>query len=237
MENLTGVLVLIGFFIFFAAMVYWMVNSRRKDSEKKLQVARSFGFSPVKPDAAFTEKVSQVYRGGASQARHISLRNVSRKAILDGECYLLDIVVHTDEESETAETQAVAIFSPSLRLPRFGMFPRPGLDGTAAILATKAMNWVVAKQAPILEFPGHAEFEKYYVVGTHEPVAVREFFTPGLLDYLGGTRGSSIRAARDGFICSIIEPQAKLVDPQRMGRQVQQGLDVFDAFMRFGGKA
>ena len=234
MDNIFGILVLAGFFLLFAGIVYFMVSSSRKEAAEKRQAAQALGFTPIEPDAALTEKVTELYRGGGKRPKRIQLRSVSRKEILDGECYLLDIVDHSGDDTSYPEVQASVIFSPALRLPRFGMYPKLDSNITGAALTNRALQWVMAKLAPILDFPDCPEFNQRYMVATHEADAVRKFFTPELQKYLSGTRYATIYAAQDGFLFSASDPQKQKPGNERTGQQVQQALDVFDAFTRFG---
>src|SRR5690606_27952048 len=115
--------------------------------------------------------------------------------ILDGQCYLLDIVDHSGDDTSYPEVQAAVIFSPLLHLPRFGMYPKMDTNSAGSALTNRALRWVMAKLAPIIDFPDCPDFDQRYMVATHEADAVRSFFTPALQKYLSGTRYATIYAA------------------------------------------
>ncbi|MBE0699636.1 MAG: hypothetical protein IH586_22150 [Anaerolineaceae bacterium] len=233
MQSILPLLVLAAFLLIFAAVIYAMLSSTRRDRERKLQAAQALGFSPLEPDPALVETISTIYRGLHDTSGRYELRNVSRKHINAGECYLLDLIHISNHESSYPETQAVAILSPALHLPRFALLPKLDMEGAAARLANQAIEWLIAKLGPKVDFTGCPDFDRRYIIGAPDPQAVSDFFTPALLNYLAHTSQFAVRANQDGFIFSLSNTQPKKTN---LTLQVQSALDVYDAFTRFSAR-
>jgi hypothetical protein len=234
MQSILPFLIFVGFLLIFAAVIYAMFTSAKRERERKLLAAQALGFSPLEVDPALVEKIAAVYRGLHDTAGRYELRNVSRKPFNDGECYLFDLVHVGKHDNSYPETQAVAIFSPALRLPRFALLPKLDMEGAAARLANQAIEWLVSKLGPRVSFPGCPDFERRYLVGAPNPQAVSDFFTPAMLNYLAHTSQFTIRADQDGFIFSFgSTSQQKKLD---LPREVQSAFDVYDAFTRFSAR-
>ena len=82
--DLWGALILVGFFLVFGLLVFAAYHSSRKDKEEKRRVWQQLGFTAIEADALLAEKIFSLYRREGISNRY-ELRNLSRKAILDGE--------------------------------------------------------------------------------------------------------------------------------------------------------
>lgn len=57
----TATLILIGFLLFFAVIIYLMFRSSRKDKQRKQELAQTLGFVPAEITPELTARFTQLY--------------------------------------------------------------------------------------------------------------------------------------------------------------------------------
>ena len=222
-----GALVLIGFLLFFGGMVYFAIRSSRKEVEKKQQVARSLGFSPLEADPKLAAKIADLYRRPGAQTKY-ELRNVSRKIIPDGEAYLFDLVDTSGDDDSWTERQAVAIVSPGLKLPPFNLFPKSDPKYALSGLANKVLEWGMSFIGTPLDFPEYPEFDARCILTSDEGTDwVRSVIDPDLAGYLSRAQMLMLHAAENIFTLSEMGTSLDSNDQSVMSQRVNRALDIF----------
>jgi hypothetical protein len=225
--DITGTLVIVGFLLFFGWMLYFAIQSSRKDVEKKQQIAQSLSFSPVEADPKLTGEIAELYRRPGSQTKY-ELRNVSRRMIPDGEIYLFDLVDTSGEDDSWAEKQAVAIVSPYLKMPPFNLFPKADQKYALSGLANKVLEWGMSFVGTPLDFPEYPEFDARYIVTSNESTDwVRGFFDQNLAHYFSRTQMFTLHAAGNIFTFSEMGANFDTSDQGVMSQRVNHALDIF----------
>jgi len=225
--DITGTLVIVGFLAFFGWMLYFAIQSSRKDVEKKQQIAQSLSFSPVEADPKLTGEIAELYRRPGSQTKY-ELRNVSRRMIPDGEIYLFDLVDTSGDDDSWAEKQAVAIVSPYLKMPPFTLFPKADQKYAISGLANKVLEWGMSFVGTPLDFPEYPEFDARYIVTSNESTDwVRGFFDQNLAHYFSRTQMFTLHAAGNIFTFSEMGANFDTSDQGVMSQRVNHALDIF----------
>jgi hypothetical protein len=226
-----GALILVGFFLVFGLLAFAAFYSRRKDKENKRRVWQQLGFTAIEADALLAEKISSLYQREGISNRY-ELRNLSRKAILDGEMFLFDLVETSGEDDSWIEQQAVAIVSSYLNLPQFVLFPKVDEKYILSGIANRVVEWGMSKigsPVAISEFPG---LDSRYIITSNDPEAVRRFLDESLSHYLANTQMLRIHAAGDIFTSCEIISNSKTSDLENMTQRVDHAMDVFRLFLK-----
>lgn len=225
--GITGVLVLSGFLLFFGGMIYFAVQSSRKDVEKKQQAAGSLSFSTVEADLKLTSKIAELYRRPGSHTNY-EMRNVSRKVIPNGEMYLFDLVNTSGEDDSWLERQAVAIVSPYLEIPPFILFPKADQKYALSGLANKVLEWGMSFVGTPVAFPEYPEFNARYILASEEGTDwVRGFFDQDMAQYFSRTQMFALHAAGNVFTFSEMGVNFDASDQNVMSQRVNRALDIF----------
>jgi hypothetical protein len=230
--DITGVIVLLGFLLFFGGMLYFAITSTRKEAEQKKENAQSLGFSPVEADSKLTDEISALYRRPGTQTRY-ELRNISRRVISDGEMVLFDLVDTSGEDDSWTEKQAVAIISPHLNMPPFNLFPKADQKYAISGLANKVLEWGMSFMGSQVDFPEYPEFASRYIVTSNEATDwVRGFFDQHLASYFSRTKMFMVHAAGNIFTFSEMGTRLDGGDPSVISQRVNNALDVFRALQK-----
>jgi hypothetical protein len=230
--DITGVIVLLGFLLFFGGMLYFAITSTRKEAEQKKENAQSLGFSPVEADSKLTDEISALYRRPGTQTRY-ELRNISRRVIPDGEMVLFDLVDTSGEDDSWTEKQAVAIISPHLNMPPFNLFPKADQKYAISGLANKVLEWGMSFMGSQVDFPEYPEFASRYIVTSNEATDwVQGFFDQHLASYFSRTKMFMVHAAGNIFTFSEMGTRLDGGDPSVISQRVNNALDVFRALQK-----
>jgi len=213
--------------LLFAGIVYSAVISTRRNRQAKEQMAQLLGLTPVQPDADLYEKIAALHRTPSNTAKY-ELRHVFRRALSDGELFLFDLIDTSSDGDSWTCTQAVAVRSPSLRLPPFELFPKVDSKNYAlGGLTNIIVAWVAAKSGEPVEFPQFPEFAARYVVISTDPEAMRHFFDERMAGYFAQTAYYSLQAAADLFVFAEIEPGFDTSDQLLMARRLARAQEIF----------
>ena len=225
--DILGVLVLVGFVLFFVGMLYFAIQINRKEVEKKQQTAQSLGFSPVTADPKLTAEIAELYRRPNAHTTY-EMRNVSRKVIPDGEIYLFDLVDTYGSDDSWLERQAVAIVSPYLKIPPFTLFPKADQKYALGGLANKVLEWGMSFVGTPLDFPEYPEFDARYILSSEEGTDwVRGFFDQRLAQYFSHTQMFKLHAGGNVFTFSEMGANFDANDQNVMSQRVNHALDIF----------
>jgi hypothetical protein len=189
-------------------------------------IDKLLGFNPTQPDAQLTEKISTLYRRPGTTSRY-ELHNLSRKLLPEGDMYLFDLVDTSGEDNSWLENQAVAIISPSLKLPPFSFFPKSDEKYALSGLANQIVEWGLAKIGSPVTFPEFPAFAARYVVSSSEPQAIRRFIDEPIARYFSHTPMYSLRACGEVFTFSEMDPRLDLRNPESLSRRVNRALEIF----------
>jgi len=229
--DLWGALILVGFFLVFGLLVFAAYYSSRKDKEEKRRVWQQLGFTAIEADALLAEKISSLYQREGISNRY-ELRNLSRKAILDGEMFLFDLVETSGEDDSWTERQAVAIVSSYLNLPQFVLFPKVDEKYILSGIANRVVEWGMSKigsPVAIPEFPG---LDSRYIITSNDAEALRRFLDESLSHYFANTQMVRIHAAGDIFTSCELISNFKTGDLVSMTQRVDRAMDIFRLFLK-----
>jgi len=225
--DIIGILVLLCFLLFFGGMLYFAIQSSRKDVEKKQQSARSLGFSPVESNPKLTAEIAELYRRPKAHTNY-EVRNVSRKVIPDGEMYLFDLVDTSGKDDSWLEYQSVAIVSPYLKMPPFTLFPKADKKYALSGLANKVLEWGMSFVGTPVDFPEYPEFDARYILTSEEGSDwVRGFFDQSLAHYFSHTQMFTLHAGGSIFTFSEMGTNFNTGDQSVMSQRVNHALDIF----------
>jgi len=228
--DIAGVLIILGFLLFFGLMIYFAVQSTRKDREAKRQAAQQLGFCPVEPDAILAGRIFSLYQwhGAREQFR---LRNVSRKSIPDGEMYLFDLIDTAGESENEKERQAVAIVSPGLALPFFSFYPKMDTVYTFSGLTNGVIEWGLSKLAPLVDFPEFPELTARYMIRSEDEGGMHRLVDASLAHYFAQTSTYVIHAGGDLFVFSELDQRLNRRDPENIAGRITRAMDVFQQLL------
>ncbi len=231
--DLIPTLIVIGFLLFFAFVLYLGIRTNRDDSRKRQQILQTLGFVPVEADQALTSKISHLYQRPGVQNRY-QLCNVSRRAIPDGEMYLFDLGETSSDGDTSWERQVAAIISPYLNLPHFVLFPKADQKFALSGLTNRVLEWGISKLGTRIEYPEFPTFDARYVVTSmDEPGFMRAFLDDRIAQYFSQTQMYMLLHGMGNiFTFAEIDPHFKPLDQERMGRRVSRALEIFRLFQK-----
>ena len=109
--------------------------------------------------------------------------------------YLFDLEDTGGEDSTTLLDGAMAVVSPLLDLPAFGIFPKVPGDNFLAQMANRMVARLIGHQAPLVDFTDRPDFDRRYLVTAADPEQVRNLLSDYLQDRLSARRCSRSRPA------------------------------------------
>jgi len=229
--DLTAILFLIGFIVVFGWFLYTFTQSSRKEKETKQLLTQSLGFSSFEADRSLAGKISSLYQRPGSKNNY-QLRHVSRRLIPDGTMFLFDLVDRSGNDDSWVERQAVAIISPSLKLPPFALFPKSNPKYALSGLANQVVEWGMSKIGEPVAFPQYPALGERYVITSRDPEGLRVFMDESLARFFGQTEMYTIHAAGDMFTFAEMDPNFKTADIQSMTRRVNRAMEIFHALQK-----
>lgn len=231
MENL-GLALAAGIVVLVAVAILFMIRTERANRKAKIQASLALGFTPSAPSSELTRQIAGLHAHPGASSNAYRLANVSSRRLPDGDLILYDLIDTSGSDSTTSEVQAVALLSPTLDLPTFGMFPRTDGEGMLAGAANQMMGWLLTRFGDPVEFPEVPEFGRRYFVSSHDPDGTRHFLDESRLSRLAETRLLAIRASGNAFTVSRIDPRAGAEDAQALGERINQARFVYAIFQR-----
>ena len=184
------------------------------------QFTQSLGFSPIESTRELTLQISSLYASPGSKDRY-EIKDVSHKSMPDCEIYLFDLVETSGGEYTVKERQAVAILSPTLKLPQFIFIPKLNSVLTA-IIEMGLSHW-----GKRLDFPQFPALNNRYLVISREPELAHSFINENLADYLAKTRSHTLYASGNIFTFSEFHESNFIIDPDSMKYRIHLALEIF----------
>jgi hypothetical protein len=231
--------------VFMVAVFFLSILGTQKRNRKKMLLAKLLGMTPIsKPDVTLIEQISALHRPPGGMTKY-ELRNVSHRALPDGEMYLFDLFekrwdqmeIGTQEEDLSGPTQAVAICSASLRLPPFELSFKSNLQDDiqkiSPLLAQQfrqVLDWGESKLVAPVNFPEFPDFQSRYMVRSAAPKAAQRFFDERIARYFANTEYYSLRAAGDLFVFFENESGFDTNNQSLMTRRLNRALEIFHIF-------
>ncbi|MFN2281880.1 MAG: hypothetical protein ACK2TZ_08465 [Anaerolineales bacterium] len=187
--SFASALLITGFFLFFAAIVYFAFRSSRKYQSEKEQQLQTLGFQA--PDSAPTRLQSRVEALYLNQEdAELALDNIYHRKELDQELYIFNLYNTKGEGTELGE-EIFGMISSQLALPNFSLITIPDFDRDSLIggLMDKMLDKVMAFAQKrlglqLVEFPDRPEYQDRFAVFGRDPAAVRDFLRDKWLDSL-----------------------------------------------------
>lgn len=184
------------------------------------QFTQSLGFSPVEATKELTLKISRLYDTPGSKNAY-EMQKVSHKSMPDCEVYLFDLVEISGGENTVKERQAVAIVSPTLKLPQFIFIPKLNTILTA-ILERSLSGW-----GKLLDFPQFPALNSRYLIISREPELAYSFINENLAASLAKTKSHTLYAAGNIFTFSEFHESNTIIDPESMKFRIHLALEIF----------
>ena len=231
--DLIAVGVLVLFILLFAGIVFGMVRAGKQRARRKVELARSLGFSPVdKNDPAFQVQIIPLHQ--KTRGQRLQLRNLCIQRGMGYDLYLFDLWDTAGEDSSQLVENGVAVVSGQLSLPRFSLIPK--IQGSG--LMTHAANWVLRKliaNAQVISFEPDSEFERAFtVVGYGAEEEIRAFLTPDLRSRLDDLGFVQLEAGGNLFtISDFVTGTVRKEGPEESARRLIA--DARDLERRFSG--
>jgi hypothetical protein len=171
------------------------------------------------------------------QARHpdqkLAIKRVFVKPQGEITLYLLDMEDTAGEDNSLLLDGAIAIVSPRLDLPRFGLFPRVPGDGFLARAANQLFERLFGQHVQLIEFDDRPDFDRRYLVTGADPEKVRELLSDYIQDRLAGLELLQIQGGGDTLIVANIGyAQIKPDQPRNLELLYRQALTVYGLLHR-----
>lgn len=184
MEDMVGVLIFVGIFalIGITALFGWLGEKKRR--AKMAEVAESLGLEYFpKGNEAFSAQLGRFNLMGQGRARKLT------KLILgttdDVRIAIFDYQYTTGggKNSQTHKQTVTAVQSGQINAPDFVLRPESIFSRMGGLLGFKD-----------IDFDSHPRFSKMFVLKGSNDVAIREFFSPAMLDFFEEQKGISLEA-------------------------------------------
>lgn len=208
-------LVPVGFVIFFALMVYWVVSSQRRQTEAKRLRAAKLGLTALAtPPPGLLERLKRLRPFSAKEKP--TLKNIFTRRLPDGTLYLFDLDVTSGGEDSSTSKDMLLVESTALHLPRFGIFPRPAaaLPGLAGQFFDKLIHMMVSRLGlVVVPVSQPASFTTRYALLAESPQQVSGLIESGLLAELAALNHQHIQAEGDAFTYARLPLGQKSAQP------------------------
>jgi hypothetical protein len=229
--NQLAVLFILLIIIAIGVSIYFMYNRDRKRGVEKQTAALDMGFQLVKEvDPSLTDRIIQFYK--KSKGQNLRVRNVFERSESDATLYLFDLLDYSGESVNYLADGAIMVVSPSLRLPRFSIYPKLGdrshvsgwADALLEKIATRQMDQIVLGKNPYFE-------KNYFLTGENE-AEVREFLTEYILSHFNDQKFWRIEAGGDLFTFSNLDSRRNIDagSPLELRDRQQEALSLFELF-------
>ncbi len=116
------------------------------------------------------------------------------------------------KHQHTHRTTIVAVMSQQLRLPSITMRPEHLFDALANLFGSRD-----------IDFDGHAEFSKAFLLRSDNETVTRGLFDAKLLDFFGTRRGTYFEAAGNRF---IFFRRGRLLNPDNLKETLAEGFEI-----------
>ena len=227
--------ILLGILVLFGWIIFFMFRAEYRGRQKKRQLSRAMGFTPLDPSPELIQKITTLYHAlrvkpSAASANIFELQNVATKQLPDGTMFLFDLLDTSGEDNSYVENQAVAISSPHLTLPYFLVFPKTDHEGRLAEMANQFLSWLIARFGQPIDFSQYPKFHSRYIVSSPAPETTRLFLDERKIRRLANTRLLTIYAGEQLFTCTQIGDTATPISRAGLTARIQQAHALFSIF-------
>jgi hypothetical protein len=185
------VLVVLGFLLLFAAIVFFALRSSGNYQAEMNQQIQTLGFQPPESaPARLQSRVEDLFQ--KREGGELALENVYFRKELDQDLYIFSLYNTQGEGTELGQ-DIFGIISSQLSLPHFSLITIPEFDRGSLVgglmdkLLDKVMNMAQKHLGlQLIEFPDQPEYQDSFAVFGQNPETVREF--------LGKNRLGSLRS-------------------------------------------
>ncbi len=231
-NTLIGILVVLGFILFFGWMIVWMARSTKQQKQERADMAAMLGFQPVlKPDLVkLKSRLAHINPKHGSNSKE--LRDVFIKHIPEGDLYLYDLWDTSGDSSSVIQNRALALVVTGRQYPRFVISARLSMPGMLAQLANKVISWAVGYQMTIFDFPEEPDFNEHFVVAGEDELAVRNLLNSSILHRIKGYDGIFLAGGGDTLEYSPqFEKYTGKKDINYLSTRINSALDVMRLFI------
>ena len=223
-------------FILIAALVilafYFLMRAARMANATRHLEAENLGFRPQNPpDPAFVSRILALHQRRPEQV--LKVQRVFVKPYGETTFYLFDLEDTGGEDSSTLLDGAMAVASPLLQLPAFGLFPKVPGEGFLAQAANRVFERLIVNQAPLMDFEDRPDFDQRYLVTADDPEQVREVLNDYLQDRLSSLKMLQIQAGGDALtVANVGYTQNRQGERRDLETLYRQTLTVYDLLRR-----
>jgi hypothetical protein len=231
-NTLIGILVVLGFILFFGWMIVWMARSTKQQKKERADMAAMLGFQPVlKPDYV-TLKSRLAHINPKHVNNYIELRDVFIRHIPEGDLYLYDLWDTSGDSSNVIQDRALALVVTGKQFPRFVISTRLSMPGMLAQFANKVISWAVGYQMTIFDFPEEPDFNEHFVVAGEDELEVRNLLNSSILHRIKGHEWIFLAGGGDTLEYSPqFEKYTGKKDINYLSTRINSALDVMRLFI------
>ncbi len=231
-NTLIGILVVLGFILFFGWMIVWMARSTKQQKKERADMAAMLGFQPVLKTDHVTLKSRLAHINPKHGSNDKELRDVFVKHIPEGDLYLYDLWDTSGDSSNAIQSLALALVTTERLFPRFVISSRLAMPGMLAQLANKVLSWSVGFQMTVVDFPEEPDFNEHFVVAGNDELEVRNLLNSSILHRIKGYKGILLAGGGDTLEYSPqFEKNAGKKDINYLSTRINSALDVMRLFI------
>ena len=223
-------------FILIAALVilvfYFLIRAARQTNATRHLEAENLGFQPRNPpDPDFVARILALHQRRPDQVLEVG--QVFVKPHGDTTFYLFDLEDTGGEDRTTLLDGAIAVVSPLLDLPAFGIFPKVPGDSFLAQMANRMVARLIGQQTTLVDFTDRPDFARRYIVTAADTEQVRNLLSDYLQDRLNALEMLQIQAGGDTLtIGNIGYTQKRPGERRDLETLYRQTLTVYDLLRR-----
>lgn len=217
---MSTLLIVVGIFAVFGAIVYFGIMQERKRAEAMQQVATVMGFSYAKDDSGVGLPPRAVTLPLFDRGHSRKAKNLLGGTLADHPVTVLDYTYVTGSgKNRTMHRQTVALFPDAASgLPDFEMAPENIFHKIGAAFGYQD-----------IDFPDDEEFSKRYLLRGSDEAAIRDSFTPAARTMLAQNPGWSVHT-KDGSVALF--HAGRLWKPEEMPQRLADALSVLNRLER-----
>jgi len=218
MEDFMPFIIIGGVILLIAGGAWYSHVAAKKRKEAFVEVAESMGLvSSPEGDAELLNRFSNFKLFNQGRAR--KMKNVVQGDSGEVKIAIFDYQYTTGsgKQARTHQQSVVSLQSNNLRSPDFTMRPEGMLDRIGGALGFQD-----------IDFDSHPLFSNMFVLKSSNEQAVREFFSPALLEFFEGKKGISVEAQTGALF--FYRP-GKRIRPDEVKDYLTQAYEVYGAIV------
>ena len=218
MEDTVGILIFVGIFalIGFVILFGWLAEKKRR--EKMAAEAESLGLEYFPNGASpATAHLGQFNLFNAGRARKLTKLVLGTTDEVQIALFDYQYTTGSGKQNQTHRQSVTSLKSDDLLIPSFVMRPESVFSRMGSLLGFKD-----------IDFDSHPKFSKMFVLKGSEPMKIREFFTPALLDFFETQKGICMETMPG---CIVFYWPGKRMKPDDMRDALGKAYEVFGLIM------